>query len=217
MKKYLLYTGLVLIILSLNSFCSVSALPDGYYFSNDLKEGDLYEWNVVSLIENYNEINDSTLLNKGSTISVEILQNPTNIEYYDFGTDRFDYFKLKFDNVVIESMFELWELIKTTRYFVSDVEINYFDHISYVTDGDEAYFLVETTSGDDSTKIEYRYNKNSGILNLKHTKEVVDGVVKNEYKVERIGSDGGLFGLDFSPFWIILPALMIPLIIRKRK
>ncbi len=54
-------------------------------------------------------------------------------------------------------------------------------------------------------------------MSLWHYKDLVEGEVKEEYKIEFQGDDGGLFGLDFTSFWLILPALMLPVIIKKRK
>lgn len=218
MNKYLLNSGLILIFLCFSTTLTVIALPDGFYFSTEIRKGNKYEWELTSNINNYVIITENmSSFYQGSKIVIEVTKDPINIEQSVIIPELADYFDETLNGVLLTNPNDVTFLINCAIYISGGVEKNYFEDLGMDIEGDEAYVKYETISGDDHYLDVSRYDLSSGILKIRQIYEVIDGEVKKNYKLEFKDSDEGLFGLDFSSFWFILPALMIPVIIKKRK
>ncbi|MCG3218283.1 MAG: hypothetical protein KAR35_04725 [Candidatus Heimdallarchaeota archaeon] len=219
MKKYSIFSGLTLLILCSNSLLSSSALDDGYYFSEEIYEGVKIYWDVTRYTKNYELVTTSTDSNaviEGTIISVEVIQTPTYLEINYVSQDLFVYFDEKYDGVVVNNAYEIGVLVKPAKYVSGGVEENFFEYHGYEIDENMAFLLEETTSGDNYSIEEFRYDMKSGFLLLMYMKDVIDGEVEYEYKLEILKNNRGII-LDFSSYWFILQALMLSVIINKRR
>ena len=81
MNKYLLNSGLILIFLCFSTTLTVIALPDGFYFSTEIRKGNKYEWELTSNINNYVVITENiSSFYQGSKIVIEVTKDPINID-----------------------------------------------------------------------------------------------------------------------------------------
>ena len=219
MQKKLVRSGLVLVVLFFNSLMAVSSLQDGVYFSEDLQGGDIFKWEVKSYYEDGSDVeSDKYGLGLNSTITLEILQDLL-VFTEETPVEISDYFSLSFDGVVVSIEIFIWVFVIPLKYVIEGIEINTFeDDDRLVINGNiatSALMYDYSLDSDNYRKEEDRYNINTGLLVLLHNEVVTDGIVEEELLIELV-NDGEL-SFDNLFFYYVLPVLMIPVIINKKR
>jgi hypothetical protein len=149
----------------------------GDYFSDDLQVGDKFEWEMIRYIDNGSEVTrDEIGWGHGIIISIEIIQNLTNIESIIIYEDVFDYFYGELDGVASTQRNIIFNLIYPVKEIIEGVETNFFENNKYyVIDGNIAIEKSEYIEDSDNYQTdEKRFIINTGLLQLLLYKVVID-------------------------------------------